>query len=655
MKRATERESRHIPKPTGLVQKCIAEGKKMLAIKNRKLFIFCIVIAALFSLSPKLRGLSFGLDPSYLYGVNKAGADGLSFGDQFISTYGPLGYLIANYLPDNIAKVSLWWVAYSAAVGTGIYAFCAMYLADRPRKWLAALVLLYAFGASLGASDVSWTYLLVFLLYCFLYLKMPASRRPMMIVGLAIVAGVFSLAKFTLGLGSLLALLALCGFDNRVVIRERTRLLGLAGAVYVLSFVGLGLLMNINDFVAYIRSARILSANFGSAMSYFDPETAAATWLTVIVIALIIAWPLREGRSRAIRYAFLLPPLYILWQYCVSRQDQHLEAILQAGVPLALLFYFSRKERTQRDMVSVMLVIFFASLAMWANKLAFHQRYAFIVTAPITNIKDGEFISFFKIGQQKRDWTVQGANQLAKSRIPDSMRAMIGGRDVDVFPWEASVIAANNLKWNNRPSPFSFQSFDPYFDNANADFLASGKAPQFIIWHSVGNTGIDGLDGRHILWDEPRTVRTILAHYEFIENNDKFMLLKKRQTPLNMREEKIAARKQDLSQGNVTLPETQGAMILARIDVKKGLSDKIVSQFIRGKQYYITLQDTRNKNSQYRFVPENGSQGILVGCLPKNWDDLIQLMQGQCVAETTTRLTMNGRLGSVELTSEAGR
>lgn len=299
-------------------------------------------------------------------------------------------------------------------------------------------------------------------------------------------------------------------------------------------------------------------------------------------------------------------------------------------------------------------IFFLASLAMWANKLPYSQRYAAILTAPITNVKQGDFISFLRMGRQKRIWAANSSILLADSKLSDSMRTVVGQQGVDVYPWEASVIAANDLTWRNRPSPFSFQSYDPYLDNANASFLSSNQAPKFIIWHSVGSTGVQSIDGRHVLWDEPRTVRTILSHYQFVTSDDKFMLLQRRETPLASQEKSVDIGKQNISQGHIAIPDTNGVAVFANLNIKESLTYKLEDQFIRGRQYYLTIKDSQGDTSQYRFITDNANQGLLVSDLPKNWAELVQLMQNQAPSASTTELRVNGPLSKIELFSDAG-
>ena len=121
---------------------------------------------------------------------------------------------------------------------------------------------------------------------------------------------------------------------------------------------------------------------------------------------------------------------------------------------------------------------------------------------------------------------MEAAEHLPPAVLPANIRADIGSSSVDIFPWEVVSLKANNLNWDPRPSPFSFETYAPQFDHANAQFVLN-NGPQFIVWHNFGFNGVQGIDGRSILWDEPATLRAILARYTYVDSNQHFILLKR--------------------------------------------------------------------------------------------------------------------------------
>ena len=89
-------------------------------------------------------------------------------------------------------------------------------------------------------------------------------------------------------------------------------------------------------------------------------------------------------------------------------------------------------------------------------------------------------------------------------------RSLVAGRTVDVYPWEAAYVAANQLTWANRPSTSSVNAHSETIDRLNAAFFASTRRPQRLLWHRTDThsprpevTSVASIDGRHLFWDEP--------------------------------------------------------------------------------------------------------------------------------------------------------
>lgn len=311
------------------------------------LLFFCVFVTALFLLGPRLYDLSYGnIDPSFNYAVDNAAASREAFGSQFIATYGPLGYLVANYLPQDITKVMAALALYVLILGVGIYAFDVLYVKNPRKRWLAAAVLTYVLSIG-GALGPEWGYLSVFLLYCFIYLKLDGWPRLVLLSALSAAGGVFLLTKFTLGFSSILSIVILGLLaDNIKIIRRIGQTLG-AVFIYMAVFLLVGHHLGITNFGMYIRTGLIESNNFSGAMSMYNQQTAFATIFTALALLGLLFWPLLHGWRTFMKYLFVAPPLLIIWKYSVARQDAHLLRLLIISLPLAFVMYISWSARTR--------------------------------------------------------------------------------------------------------------------------------------------------------------------------------------------------------------------------------------------------------------------------------------------------------------------
>lgn len=614
--------------------------KKLLTkakIYSPKLLLLSITLAGLFVLGPKLLSLSYGnIDPSFNYGVNNAAASHESFGEQFIATYGPLGYLVANYLPQNVIKVSAWLLFYAIALGLGVYFFVTKYVKTPKKRWYSAIILLYVLTMNVGAS-IEWCYLSLFILYCFILLKLSLRSQTILFGLLSFMAALFSLTKFTLGFSTLSTLVLLCLLATDPRFLTRLKKVAFVGVIYLGTFLFFGRLLGVNNPSAYVHTAIIESSNFSGAMAEYSSQTVLATIFVALAIIIMLAWPLIHGKKYFVKYLFLLPALFTIWKYSVARQDAHLLRFLQISVPLAIIIFYSWKTKSPKDLWVLFTIISLSVIAVWANNLPFYGygNFSSFVTSPISNITTGQFIDYFQISKQKKIWADGSAGGLQGAALPASMQKRIGRDGVDVFPWETSVVAANNLVWKNRPSPFSFETYDPFLDNLNASFFASPAAPKYIVWH---NTGARSIDFRNIVWDEPKTLREILSNYQIVEASKGYMLLQKKSTPIKLDQKIIELGVVEPSDKWIKIPVSKGDQLLfVNFQIKKSLIDQIGKTLVRGKVYNITMKTNSGLQYTYRFVAENSSQGLLIGNVPHDWASLTDQFRHNTDPSNTTK------------------
>jgi hypothetical protein len=598
--------------------------------KVPKLLLLSLIMACLFTLSPKLLSLSYGfIDPSYNYAVNNAAASREAFGTEFISTYGPLSYLVANYLPQNIIKESLSLGFYAILLGSGVYIFTILYLKKSKSRIIALPILIYVLTISNGGESIEWCYLTLFILYCFILLKIKGNARLILMTSLAVLSAIFLLTKFTLGLGTILSLItaSVLSIDERFI--NKIKFFILIMTAYIVTFTVLGRFLGITNPFAYLHTGYIESNNFSIAMSLYDSHALIATILIAISLCSLALWAIYNDRKISIKYLFIFPALLTIWKYSVVRQDAHLLRVIQVSVPIAFMIYYACVNKKEFNKWIVAFIVSGSIFAVWANGLPFMGYGGFFgaITAPISNIINLNPIKYFNVNQQKTEWSTNSSAGLSGAELPQSMLRRIGRGGVDIFPWETSIIAANNLKWNNRPSPFSFESYDPFLDNLNSSFFYSSKAPLFIVWHVTPFGNTESIDGRNILWDEPATLRAILSNYKLSNYNSHFMLLEKRTHKINIAKSNTYIGNLSASDKWIYLPNSHDRLLFGYFNVRYTLINKLKQEIVRGRQYFLSLNDVSGSNYYYRIVPENSTQGLLISGLPNSWQGLVELVK----------------------------
>ena len=587
-------------------------------------------------LKPRLFSLSYNhLDPSYIYGVQRAAEQHEAFGQQFVSNYGPLSYAIINFLPEKLVGLTLWHLAAVLAAGCGAYWFCRLYTAANWTRPLAGALLLFA----LALAGPEWLYLDLFLLYAFIYLKLPvaSAAKRRLLYALVAVSMLYALMKFTIGLVSIsgVGLIVLSEHvPGREVIKARVIYLAKIMLAYVVGLGIVGYLLGVKNVVAYGLSSFQVASGFSGAMGINDPHLALATKYIGILFVLVLAWLVVKFKKDMKYYLFLLPALYIVFKYCVTRQDGHVLAILQVVVALAVLIYFLQRQLKASDGIFLGLILGVAAMALWTNYTDFRVVNTALV-APITNVQQGQAAEFLRLGKQKQQWRTETAAWLQTAKLSADMRAKIGTAPVDIFPWETVIAEANDLNWHNRPSPYAFETYTPALDTMDETFIRT-KGPTYIIWHRFGENGALGIDGRQLLWDGPKTMDTMLRYYDVVDADQGFMLLQRRAAPLPDSTKVLAKATGD---GWVKVPQSDG-LVCANVAIQATLKQSISKALLRERPFFIDATYADGAVREFRFVRETAVSGLVVNPLPYDWNSLVSTLQHETLtADATDRIT----------------
>ena len=68
-------------------------------------------------------------------------------------------------------------------------------------------------------------------------------------------------------------------------------------------------------------------------------------------------------------------------------------------------------------------------------------------------------------------------------------------------------------------------------DGIDAAFFESRARPTHLLWHGTFEAGVRSIDGRYLLWDEPRTIRAVIDSYDIVAADPTVMLLRARPGP----------------------------------------------------------------------------------------------------------------------------
>lgn len=449
-----------------------------------------------------------GLDASWQVALQMAHYQNVSFGNHFIFTYGPLGFLSIPTLWYRQAGVLAF--LYGAA---GRIVLVIALLAGARRTYglvIGSIVALLVASASTGVidgfSDGVLEAVPFLVLSVWIVDRLPDDRRLtiLLLVGGAI-AGLELLNKESTGIELAgLAVVTACAARGR----RRHHLLATVAGLLVGALAGWTAAgQNWGELPAYISGTEQIVSGYPAAMSDAD---ASLNW------QYIAAWA---------SFAFGI--------VAALRMTAGADARRRWGVvALWVVFcFFEFKEGFVRHDPIHGLIYFVAVMGGFLG-LTWPRRYrpvAFALTAALflfaINAEGTSFSGVFQPGPDASSAITQIGQVLSRSEslaltaagreeaqtafpIDPGTLALLRGHTVQVSPYAAAVAWAYDLDW--RPLPV-FQSYSAYtsaLDQDNANVLSSTYAPQRILRDLE-----PAIDGRFLTFDQPLTNRTMLCRY----------------------------------------------------------------------------------------------------------------------------------------------
>jgi hypothetical protein len=595
----------------------------------RVLVAFSVIASISMGFTLSILPITPGLDPSFIYAFNYAAVTGASWGREFISTYGPYGYLIQTMDMGNLVENKIIFNLL-LVIASGLAA--ATYLQSVPGlRPVARVIMMPVLIYALSVQDQEYQWLVLFLLVFLLGLHL-SEQKGLIAYGLAsLLAGLFLLMKFSLGFGALTTLIFGCCLSKRrqiVVYRFAVATSASAVAFLIGWFSHNGTLAGIS---AYLVTGWEVSSGYSSAMSLTRHGWQIEVISFLVWFVLVALWVAIQPTARnLLTLAGLTVPLFVAWKHSVVRQDNHVLYLVGIGffVVVILLIEIAPVWRWQRllPIAGILLlplgVVELHAAAGDPDAAAIIRAYSFRPFG-LQGLRDLAKLGHFAAYREDLK-LVSASSALRKSVLPESMRAVIGRSSVDVYPWEVSYVPANGLSWINRPLPASFNTYTPVLDSLNAAFFESSGRPEYLLWHT--DIGVYSIDGRFLLWDEPRTLRAILNYYDMVTADSSVFLLRSRTQPRFGAPQPITTL---IMPWNTWTPVPQTAgVILAEASITRPLIMRLIRALFREGPVTMSLRFSSGEEATYRLVPDNMGEGLWVSPHPVTVDELRSLFQG---------------------------
>jgi hypothetical protein len=160
-------------------------------------------------------------------------------------------------------------------------------------------------------------------------------------------------------------------------------------------------------------------------------------------------------------------------------------------------------------------------------------------------------------------------------------------------------------------------------DGRNAAFFRGRGRPEYVVWHAAFLGGLGSIDGRHLLWDEPQTVRAIVDHYDLADAGADVLLLRARSQPRFARQEPLGTARV-LWRTWVAVPETRG-VLLAAAELRPSPLSRLVRAVFREDRLVLFVQFSSGEVTGYRLVPDGMAGGLWLSPLATTFREMSTL------------------------------
>ena len=562
----------------------------------------------------------FGMEPSWHLLMNKAFSEHWVFGERFIWTYGPLGFLEWR-IPYG---VSLWYYAGFDLLIVLLFLGLARDAVRLKFDWgLAAGCCAALFVAKALVNDVSPA-----ALYCLVIcLLLRNLRQPGFISSACLVFGSVILFFYKLNLG--FATFGLCSLVClfQVVAKDKSARLWI---LLVLSHLLLAWLLASPLHVslgAYVGNGLAIMRRFSDGMGLGPSAGTLSHWVICLFFAaslVVSAVAAAKGRCAKEPLLFGLAAsasLFVLFKAAIVRSDYafHNKSFL-FGFPVVALALLVNAPEAGRKLWKLL----FLSSTLYATLLLVAEKQEDLVRFNVGKLEALFPVNYLRglcAFNRNNDWKVYVDSVRTSDRarlVPEEVRALVGTNCVDVFPHESTLALGSGLSFQSRPVPQSYIVMDEALETRNLAFFQSEQAPRFVLY-SLGKKGVSP-DNRYPLWDEPAVKRLLQENYvsRLVFTNlqggeprptPTLVLERNRATEPGLK----AASIMHVAQAGraFALPEHEDELY-ASIRIRKTLLGKLVSFFYRGAPVSVQFYLESGTEPVYRAIPSNLERGVLV-------------------------------------------
>ena len=460
-----------------------------------------------------------GVDPSWKISINMALHQGLSFGKDWVFTYGPLGFLSTRIT----AYVGIFPLLVYDAFAVGVLIYILRFAFKDLNDLSKCLTIPYLIMMTSHNSEATFQLFMLFLFLIFHNYR----TKSLISIGLATILCIL-IFFIKLNLGIVTSLILFIYFILLVITKQNSVIkVILFLTLHLLGIYLMGRVFNV-DLFGYLKGALSIINNYNDAMfsvdfinltaryAYYNITIAAIIIITFLVFFICSIPLILKSKSDIFILLVMLFALYLGFKQGFTRfgfagmSYPFFYGALFVGISYLFIENVVLKNRLGNVFLIFLLLSPFAStgLGFSFNKITLPYQDVIFSNLPFQQ----------KVSDQKHRLEYQIDPKIVRS---------FKGKTCDVVPTEISYIYFNNLIYNPRPAIQSYQAYNNYLTTLNYNKYTSKTAPDFVLYTKSAPTDVQ----RYSFWSDSKTTLALIQNYDYETttiNRDTIQILKKR-------------------------------------------------------------------------------------------------------------------------------
>jgi hypothetical protein len=452
-----------------------------------------------------------------------------------------------------------------------------------------------------------------------------SSRRLSLVslFALTVVLILLSLTKFTLALLSLLAIVSLC--VSRL--EERPRWRALAPALFMLLILPVAWVLlgqSPTNLPVFIRGSLQIAGGYPEGMAYTGDR--AEIRLAKMIVSLLAASAVARRHAwtpRTLAAVLLMTgACFMAWRHAVIRQDAaHSSDFFGCAFLIAILLPASLPAINWRAPYRVAAIAYAGLFCCIGLINGARQPWDLRTYWPLA--KKSYATSWYRLvhpvqfEQALRERINPAPATCRLPRIIDR----VGNSTIDEMSNEPAVVLLNRMNYRPRPVFQSYSAYTDYLLKANADFLASERAPNYLLFD------LQALDMHLPTMEDGPALLEVLHRYRPVMVEQSRILLERRSD-----QGRALVRQKVLSlpirfNEDIRLPPGEQQVLSLRLrETFEGACHRLL---LRSEPVMLNILTSDGRRLSYRLIPGMAASGFLINPLVQNNQDLIHLYAAQ--------------------------